>query len=258
MVGLLGPFILFLGGNCFLDVVLSENVDFALKIQSPVFLSLIKKHVIVAWSLKWTVKSVFSTFLFACRNANKELRSRIFSLHLSCLCLLCLRNLRVSWEVLQISNILDDVSEWIILAVLRSDRLSLVHCNFSSSIAKQIHLPIQFVTNTVRCQLRVLSQSGLVQYVLFHHSFVLLSFKILEIFYRMIVLVSKLISLTVHSNLNSTCSGTENRTLAFVFDACHKDLLTNKCEKTCFFPCHAAIIRKRSELHCADLWGTYK
>ena len=44
----------------------------------------------------------------------------------------------------------------------------------------------------------------------------------------MIVLVSKLISLTVHSNVNSTCSGTENRTLAFVFDACHEDLLTSK------------------------------
>ena len=32
-----------------------------------------------------------------------------------------------------------------IFVVLRSDRLTLVHCNFSSSIAKQIHLPIQFV-----------------------------------------------------------------------------------------------------------------
>ena len=44
----------------------------------------------------------------------------------------------------------------------------------------------------------------------------------------MIVLVSKLISLTIHSNVNSTCSGTESRTLAFVFDACHEDLLPNK------------------------------
>ena len=147
---------------------------------------------------------------------------------------------------MQISNILDDVSKWIIFVVLRSDRLWLVHCNFSTCIAKQIHLPIH-------CQLRVLFQSGLVQYVLFHHSFVLLSFKNLESCYRMIVLVSKLISLTVHSNVNSTSSGTENRTLAFVFDACHKDLLTNKCEKACFSLCHAAIIGKRSELHRADL-----
>ena len=69
----------------------------------------------------------------------------------------------------------------------------------------------------------------------------------------MIVLVSKLISLTVHSNANSTCSGTEKRTLAFGFDACHEELLTNKCEKASFPPCHAAIIGKRSELHLADL-----
>ena len=69
----------------------------------------------------------------------------------------------------------------------------------------------------------------------------------------MIVLVSKLISLTVHSNENSTCSATENRILALVFDACHEDLLTNKCEKAFFSPCHAAISGKRSELHRADL-----
>ena len=74
------------------------------------------------------------------------------------------------------------------------------------------------------------------QYGLFQNSFVLLSFKILESFYRMIVLVSKLISLTVnmYSNVNSTCSGMENRTLAFVFDACNEDMLTNKCEKRSF------------------------
>ena len=69
----------------------------------------------------------------------------------------------------------------------------------------------------------------------------------------MIVLVSELISLTVHSNVNSTYLGTENRTLAFVFDSYHGELLTNKCEKACFSPCHAAIIGKRSELHPADL-----
>ena len=109
------------------------------------WVSLGKKHVFVAWSLKWTVKDVISAFLFAYRNANKKLRSRISSLPLSCICLLCLRNLYVGWEVIQISNILDDVSKWIIFVVLRSDRLRLVHCNFSSSIAKQIHLPIQFV-----------------------------------------------------------------------------------------------------------------
>ena len=109
------------------------------------WVSLGKKHVFVAWSLKWTVKDVISAFLFAYRNANKKLRSRISSLPLSCICLLCLRNLYVGWEVIQISNILDDVSKWIIFVVLRSDRLRLVHFNFSSSIAKQIHLPIQFV-----------------------------------------------------------------------------------------------------------------
>ena len=102
------------------------------------WVSLGKKHVFVAWSLKWTVKDVISAFLFAYRNANKELRSRISSLPLSCLCLLCLRNLYVGWEVIQISNILDDVSKWIIFVVLRSDRLRLVHFNFSCSIAKQI------------------------------------------------------------------------------------------------------------------------
>ena len=167
----------------------------------------------------------------------------------------------VCWEVIQISNILDDVSKWIIFVLLRSDRLRLVHYNFSCSIAKQTVRPCQTNSspNTV-CfrQLRVLFQSGLVQYGLFHHPFVLLSFKILESFYRIIVLVSKLISLTVHSNVNSTCSGTENRTLAFVFDACHADLLTNKCEKECFSPCHAAIIGKRSKLHRVDFWGTCK
>ena len=52
MDGLLGPLTLFLGGNCFLYVVLAENVDFARKIQNPIFLSLSKKHVFVASSLK--------------------------------------------------------------------------------------------------------------------------------------------------------------------------------------------------------------
>ena len=40
MDGLLGPLTLFLGGKCFLHVVLAENVDFAFKIQNPIFLSL--------------------------------------------------------------------------------------------------------------------------------------------------------------------------------------------------------------------------
>ena len=92
MDGLLGPLTLFLGGKCFLYVVLAENVDFARKIQNPIFLSLSEKHVFVASSLKWTVKRVISASLFAYRNANKELRSRICSLPPSCLCLLCLRN----------------------------------------------------------------------------------------------------------------------------------------------------------------------
>ena len=81
----------------------------------------------------------------------------------------------------------------------------------------------------------------------------LLSFKNLESFHRMTVSVSKLIFFTVHSKLNTTCSGKENRTFAFVFDACHEDLLTNECEKACFSLCHAAIIAKRSKLHRADL-----
>ena len=80
----------------------------------------------------------------------------------------------------------------------------------------------------------------------------LLSFKNLESFHRMIVSVSKLIFFTVHSKLNTTCSGKENRTHAFVFDACHEDLSTNECEKACFSLCHAAIIAKR-KLHRADL-----
>ena len=88
---------------------------------------------------------------FAYRHANNELRWRIFSLPLSCLCLLCLLNLCVSLEVIQISNVVDDVSTWIIFVVLRSDRLRLVHCNFSSHIAKQIHLPIQFVVAILGC-----------------------------------------------------------------------------------------------------------
>ena len=79
----------------------------------------------------------------------------------------------------------------------------------------------------------------------------LLSFKNLESFHRMIVSVSKLIFFTVHSKLNTTCSGKE--TFAFVFDACHEDLLTNEGEKGCFSLCHAAIIGKRSKLHRADL-----
>ena len=89
MDGLLAALTLVLGDKCFLDVVLAENVDFSFKyrIQFSWFL-VSKKHVFVAWSLKWTVKSVTLAFLFAYRNANKELRSRIFSLPLSCLCLL--------------------------------------------------------------------------------------------------------------------------------------------------------------------------
>ena len=63
MDGLLGPLTLFLGGKCFLYVVLAENVDFALKIQNPIFLNLSKKHVFVPWSLKWTIKSVNSASL---------------------------------------------------------------------------------------------------------------------------------------------------------------------------------------------------
>ena len=76
----------------------------------------------------------------------------------------------------------------------------------------------------------------------------LLSFKNLESFHRMIVSVSKLIFFTVHSILNTACSGKENRGLAFVFDACREDLLTNKCEKACFCLCHAAIIGKPSKI----------
>ena len=76
----------------------------------------------------------------------------------------------------------------------------------------------------------------------------LLSFKNLESFHRMIVSVSNFIFFTVHSKLNTTCSGKENGTLAFVFDACHEDLLTNKCEKACFCLCHAAIIGKPSKI----------
>ena len=52
MDGLLGRLILFLGGKYFVYVVLAENVDFALKIQNPIFLSLSKKHVFVPWSFK--------------------------------------------------------------------------------------------------------------------------------------------------------------------------------------------------------------
>ena len=126
-----------------------------------------------------------------------------------------LRNLCVSWEVIQISNILDAIFKWIISVLLRSDRLRLVHCSFSSNIAKQIHLPIQFVVakqihlpiQLVIANLGCFFQSGPVQYVLFLHSFVLLSFKILECCYRMIVSVSKLLLFTVHSNLNRTMFG---------------------------------------------------
>ena len=42
MDGLLGSLTLFIGGKCFFHVVLAENVESALKIQIPVFLSLIK------------------------------------------------------------------------------------------------------------------------------------------------------------------------------------------------------------------------
>ena len=76
----------------------------------------------------------------------------------------------------------------------------------------------------------------------------LLPFKNLESFHRMIVSVSKLIFFTVHRKLNTACSGKENRVLAFVFDACNEDLLTNKCEKACFCLCHAAIIGKPSKI----------
>ena len=144
--------------------------------------------------------------------------------------------------------------------MLRSDRLRLVHCNFSSSIAKQIHLPIQFVVAKqihLPIQFVIANLGCFPSQVMCNMSFFTihsLSFKILESFYRMIVLVSQLILFTVNSNLNRTCLGTENRTLAYVFDACsHEDLLTNKCEKACFPPCHATIIGKRCELHRADL-----
>ena len=43
---------LFLGVNCFLHVVLAENVHFALKIQNTIFSSLSKKQVFVPWSFK--------------------------------------------------------------------------------------------------------------------------------------------------------------------------------------------------------------
>ena len=46
MDGLLGSLTLFIGGKCFFHVVLAENVESALKIQIPVFLSLIKKHLL--------------------------------------------------------------------------------------------------------------------------------------------------------------------------------------------------------------------
>ena len=71
--------------------------------------------------------------------------------------------------------------------VLRSDRLRLVHCNFSSSIAKQLHLPIQFV---VAKQIHIPIQFVVANLVRccaicpFHHSMHrLLSFKNLECFH---------------------------------------------------------------------------
>ena len=80
MDGLLGPLTLFLGGKCFLYVVLAENVDFALKIQNPVFLSLSKKHVFVPWSFKMDHKKCDFYIFFADRNENKELRCSVFFL----------------------------------------------------------------------------------------------------------------------------------------------------------------------------------
>ena len=53
---------------------------------------------------------------------------------------------------------------------------------------------------------------------------------------------------TVHRELKSTCTGTGNKTLVFIFDAYHEDLLTNKCEKACFSICHAPILR--SAVNC--------
>ena len=47
---------------------------------------------------------------------------------------------------------------------------------------------------------------------------------------------------TVHKELKSTCTGTGNKTLVFVFDACQEDLLTNKCEKRAFlFAMHQSL-----------------
>ena len=81
----------------------------------------------------------------------------------------------------------------------------------------------------------------------------LLPFKNLESFHRMIVSVSKLIFFTVHRKLNTACSGKENRTLTFVFDACHEDLLTNKCEKACFVFAMQQSLGSPAKLHRADL-----
>ena len=112
--------------------------------------------------------------------------------------------------------------------VLRSCRLILVHCSFYSSIAKQIHPPIQFLLaiNLGCFHTQVLCNMS------FSPLHCLLCLRSLESFHRMRS-VSKLIMFTVHKELKSTCTETGNKILVFVFDACHEDLLANKCEKAC-------------------------
>ena len=77
-------------------------------------------------------------FLFAYRNAKKELRS-IFFPYFFILFVYFTSEIYVSAERLSI------------FVVLRSDRLRLVPCNFSSSIAKQIHFPVQLVIANLGC-----------------------------------------------------------------------------------------------------------
>ena len=83
--------------------------------------------------------------------------------------------------------------------VLRSCRLILVHCSFSSSIAKQIHPPIQFLLaiNLGCFHTQVLCN------VSFSPLHCLSSLRSLESFHRMRS-VSKLIMFTVHRELKST------------------------------------------------------
>ena len=78
MDGLLGRLTLFLGGKYFVYVVLAENVDFALKIQNPIFLNLSKKHVFVPWSFKMDHKKCDFCIFVGYRNASKKLRWRVF------------------------------------------------------------------------------------------------------------------------------------------------------------------------------------